>query len=245
MPDQANDEANDEATRNLMRMLGIGTGAGAAAGGLYNLFNPGKNPATGASNMIGQIPGKTQQYYQPYMDAGKGALGNLQNEYKDLLAGNTQGKLGANFKESPGYQFALNQALSGGSNAAAMGGQLGMPAHEQQNMGIAQGLASQDYDRYMQNQMGLYGRGLEGTQGLNTMGYNANTDFANLLANVMGKQADYSYQGQQGQNAGRSQSIKDILGGLGTAAGSYFGGPVGGAAAGAGMNWLTSLFGGH
>ena len=214
-------------------------GIAQAGGGLASVFGKGqKNPADVANKYISQIPGQTQQYYQPYMEAGKGAMGGLQNQYKDLLGGNVQNKLGENYKQSPGYQFALQQALQGGSNAAAAGGQLGMPAHEQQNMATAQGLASQDYGNYIQNQMGLYGMGLQGNQGLNQMGYNANTDYANNIANALNQQGAYAFMGQQGKNQARQQGLSDILGGIGGAAASFVPG-------GSGFMNLLKLFGGN
>ncbi len=229
----------------LMKALGIGGGLGTAAGGAWNMFGGGqKNPADAANKTIGQIPGQTQPYYQPYMDAGKGAMGNLQNQYKDLLSGNTQNQLGASYKESPGYQAALKAALGAGNNAAAAGGMLGTPAHEAQNMGIASDEASKDYENYIKNQMGLYGAGLSGNEGLNAQGFQANQDYANTLANTLGQQGAYQFAGQAGKNASNAQGMGNIFSGLGMAAGSLFGGPAGGAAGGAAGNWFSKLFGG-
>ncbi len=223
-----------------MRMMGMGGGLGAAGAGAYNYFNQGPNPADAANKKIGQIPGATKQYYSPYMQAGQGALGDLQNQYKDLLGGGVQDRLGAGYKESPGYQYALNQALGASNNASAAGGMLGTPQNAEQNMGVATGLASQDYNNYLKNQMGLYGMGLEGEQGLNNQGFQANQDFANQLANVYGQQAAYGYQGQAGQNQAKSNAFGDIFSGLGMFGGGLMGGPMGAAAGG----WLSKQFGG-
>lgn len=223
----------------LQNYGGAFPGIAQAGGGLASLFGKGgKNPADAANKYISQIPGQTQQYYQPYMEAGKGAMGNLQNEYKDLLSGNKQNELGSSFKESPGYQFALQQALAGGNNAAAAGGQLGIPAHEQANMGIAQGLASQDYDKYIQNQMGLYGTGIQGNQQLNQQGFEANKGFADQLAQTLAQQGNYAFSGQTGQNQAKKQGWSDIFGGLGGAAASFVPG-------GSGLMSLLKLFGGN
>lgn len=242
MADDQNN-VNNEAMQQVMRLLGIGGGLGTAAGGAFGLFSKNKNPATGAMNTIGQIPGQTNQYYQPYMDAGKGALEDLQNQYKGLLGGTKQNELGANYKESPGYQFALKQALAASNNANAAGGMLGTPMNQQNNMETAQGLAAKDYNDYMQNQMGLYGSGLHGEEGLNTQGQTANSNYADVLGNALSQQAGYQYAGQAGQNAHKSNMLGNIFSGLGTAGGAFLGGP-GGAAAGKGaMDWLTNFFG--
>lgn len=214
-------------------------GAAQAAGGFAGLFGKGqKNPADAANQYISKIPGQTQQYYQPYMEAGKGSMSELQNQYKNLLSGDVQNKLGESYQQSPGYKFALEEALQSANNAAAAGGMLGIPAHEQQNMAIAKALASQDYDKYLQNQMGLYEMGIQGNQGLNQMGYNANTDYATNIANALAQQAAYAFMGQQGKNQAKQQSLGDIFGGIGGAAASFVPG------ASELMN-LLKLFGGN
>lgn len=213
-------------------------GLGTAAGGMFG--GQGKNPADVANGYINQIPGQTKPYYSPYMDAGKGAMGNLQNQYADLLSGNVQNKLGENYKESPGYQFKLQEALRGGNAAAAAGGRAGTPMAQQQQMGIANGLASQDYGDYIKNQIGLYGQGLSGNEGLNQMGFDANKGYADMLGQNLSQQGAYGFMGQQGQNQANQQNKSNIFSGLGMAAGGLFGGPAGAAAGG----WLSHLFGG-
>jgi len=204
---------------------GIGGGAAQLGGGIAGLFGQGgKNPYDAASPYLNRIPGETQQYYQPYMDAGKGAMGNLQNQYADLLGGDKQNQLGSSYQQSPGYQFALQQALQGSNNAAAMGGNLGMPQHEQANMGVAQGLASQDYNNYMQNQMGLYGQGLQGNQQMNQQGYDASTRYGDNMANLLGTQAQYAYGGADWKNKQKESNWKNIFGGLGSMGAGIAGG---------------------
>lgn len=230
---------NNDQMQQIMSMLGIGGGLGTAAGGLFGLFNKGKNPADVANNYLNKIPGQTKPYYQPYMDAGKDAMGTLNGQYGDLLSGEKQNQLGANYKQSPGYQFALKQALEAANNASSAGGMLGSPMHQQQSMETAEGIASKDFNNYMQNQMGLYGAGLHGEEGLNTMGYNANKDYADLLGNNASQQAGYSYAGQAGKNQNQSNMLSNIFSGLGTAGASYLGGPAGKGS----MDWLSSFFG--
>lgn len=221
--------------QQLFSLLGMGGGLGTAAGGAFNLFGGGgKNPADAANKYISQIPGQTQQYYSPYMDAGKGAMSDLQNQYKNLLSGDVQNQLGANYKQSPGYQFKLNQALLGANNASAAGGRSGTPMDQQQQMDLAQGLASQDYNDYIKNQMGLYGLGLGGEEGINKMGFDANKSMADTVGNALSQQGAYSYAGQAGQNAGRAQGMSDLFSGLGM---------LGGGLAGGGWSQLAKLFG--
>jgi hypothetical protein len=223
----------------LASALGIGGGLGQTAGGLWGLFGNQKNPADVANQTIGKIPGQTQQYYSPYMQAGQGALSDLQNQNKGLLSGDIQNQLGQSYKESPGYQFKLKQAMQASNAANAAGGMLGTPAHEQQSMQLANDLASQDYADYLKNQIGLYNTGYAGEQGLNTQGYDASQSQANTIANMLGQQGAYSFAGQAGKNAGQSQAINNLFSGLGTTGASIFGGPAGASAWSALMNLFS------
>lgn len=205
-----------------LRALIGGQGLGAAGAGLAGLFNAGDNPSQSAQPYLNQIPGQSQQYYSPYMEAGKGALSSLQNQYGDLLSGNKQNQLGESFKESPGYKWKLDQALKAGHYAAQGGGFAGTPQDQQYAMSTATGLADKEYNNYLQNQMGLYGQGLQGQQGLNQMGYNANTGYADILNNNSLNQANNAYSGQYGQNQARSQGLGSLFSGLGQAASMFF-----------------------
>jgi len=199
--------------------LGL-AGAGLGAG-LFGRKQ--KNPADAAMPYLNQIPGATLPYYNPYIQAGQGALGDLQSQISQLLGnpGELYSQLGQNYQQSPGYKFALDQAMQAGGNAAAAGGMLGTPANQQNQMSMANNLASQDFGNYMQNILGLYGSGLQGLGGLNQMGYGAATDYASGLANTLGQQAQYAYGGQAGKNAGRSAMGQNIFGGLGALLGAW------------------------
>jgi len=188
----------------------------AALFGGYKSFGGGyNNPAGKANKTLDQIPGQTNQYYQPYADAGKGALGDLQNQYKGLLGGDVYNKIAGDYKESPGYQFQLHQALEAGNNAYAAGGLAGTPSHELQNMGTAQDLAAKDFNQYFQNASGLYGLGLKGEEGLNSQGYDANSSLANLRAQILGQQSSNLFSGETGRNQYTSSGTDDIFKALG------------------------------
>ena len=200
-----------------MQKMGAGIGAGGVLSGIAGLFNKGRNPADVANQYISQIPGQTSQYFQPYMDAGKNALGTLQGQYGDLL-NNPGGKLnqiGGNFQQSPGFQFALKQALQGAGHAAAAGGMAGSPQHEQQNMGLATDLANQDYYNWLGQATGLYGQGLQGEQGLAQMGQQSSQNMADMIAQALAQQGNYAYEGQAGRNTANNSLWSNIGSGLG------------------------------
>lgn len=201
-----------------MQSLGLFGGLGQAGQGLFGLFGGNKNnPANAANKYLNQIPGAVEPYYSPFINAGKGAMGDLQNQYKDLISGNVQNQLGQNYKESPGYQFKLKQALQAGSNAAAAGGMLGTPMNQQNQMQTANDLAAQDYNDYIKNQMGLYGLGTGIGSDIFGKGYDASTGYGNLLGSTLGTQAQYGYAGQAGQNQGNANAWNNIFQGLGLA----------------------------
>lgn len=229
---------------NWMRMMGLGT----LGSGIGGLTGGGKNPFEGANKYLEQIPGATGKYLDPYSNAGTGALGNLQGQYNSLLGGPGKklNEIGGDYQQSPGFKFALDQALGGAGRAAAAGGMAGSPMHEQTNMSTATGLANQDYNNWMNNALGLYGKGLSGSEGMANMGLQAGTSMADNIAQMLAQQGQMKFAGDASKN--QSNPWGNVLGGAGMLAGSMFGGPMGGAAGNAAGsaagNWLSNLFGG-
>jgi len=205
-----------------------------AAGGLGSLIaaflmGQGKynNPANSAMPYLNQIQGTLQQGYDPYVNAGLGAMGNYSDLSKQMTSflPQLQGALGSamsspgqfintigqNFQQSPGYQFQVNQAENAAKNAAAAGGMLGSPQQQQGIAGTVNQLANQDYYGYLNEAMGAFGKGVEGSQNLvNTgfqgfgnimnQGYNASNEMAQSLANALQSQGSLAYAGQANKN---------------------------------------------
>lgn len=198
--------------------LGDAAMGGGLAGMLGSLFGGGgfQNPADAANPYYDQIPGQLSPYYQPYIQQGQNAYGQmtsianqLQGQY-GTMANDPTGflqKIGSQYQQSPGYQFALNQALQAGKNASAAGGVSGTPMDQQQQMQTATGLANQNYQQYLQNATGIMGQGQQGLgnlenlySGLNQQGFQASTGLGNSLANAMMNQGNLAYQGANAQN---------------------------------------------
>lgn len=196
----------------------LGGGGALLGAGLANMFGDWQNPADQASKTIGNIPDMMKGYYQNYINAGNQALPQLQQQYGNLInnPGGQLNQMGQGFQQSPGFQFALKQALMGSGNAAAAGGMAGSPQHEQQNMGIATGMANQDYYNWLDHAQGLYGQGLQGLGGIAQMGYGASTDLGQSIANAMLQQANLQYAGAQNQNEHDQGGLGSIFGGLGS-----------------------------
>ncbi len=184
---------------------------------------------------LDQIKPMLEQYYNPYIQRGQAAGGTLDQQYGQLLnnPAMVQQMLGSSYQQSPGYQYALDEALNAATMSAAAGGKLGTTAHQNEAMKTATGLANQDYWNYYNQNANLFNTGLSGTQGMYDQGYNATNQMAQGLGNLYGSQANLAYTGQQNQN----NMISSLLG-AGIGAGGYaLGGSLGGLAA----NGLNSM----
>lgn len=188
----------------------IGGGAGAL---LAKLFGHYQDPMQAANPYLQQISGTSHQYLDPYISQGQGAYGNLSNlssQYQGLIndPAKTLSDIGSHYTQSPGYQFALKQALGSINNRGAAGGMLGTPQQRQLDMSTATNLANQDYGDYMQKALGLYGQGLSGYGDVNRdiyhTGYNASNDLLSALASQLATQGSMAYQGAQANNKGTS-----------------------------------------
>ena len=187
--------------------------------GFFDFLSGGKNPADSAMPYLDKIPGQTSPYMQPFFEAGKGSLPGLQEQYQNLLGdpGGFINKIGGSYQQSPGFKFALQQALQSGGNAAAAGGMAGSP------MQVATGLANQDYGNWMQNALGLYGQGLHGQQDLAHMGQQSGQSMADMIAQTLAQQGNLAFQGQ----AQKNQNKSDMWGNAFKLAGGLAFGPAG------------------
>lgn len=185
---------------------------------LSNLFGGNsKNPSNAAMPYLNQIPAQTNQYLQPYFDAGKSAINPLQDQYSKLLSdpGAWMNKIGESYQQSPGFKSSLEQALAAGNHASAAGGMSGTPQDQFQQMKMATDLSNQDYNSYLQNALSLYGQGLSGEQGLAGMGQQSGQNLADMISQALASQAGYSYAGQAAKNQQGSGMFNNILKGAG------------------------------
>ena len=232
-----NPMSNEQMTK-LLSMFGYGAGAAGIGSGLYNMFGPGPGIAKEANKYLNQIPGAMQPYYQPYMQAGQNAMGQLMGQYGQLTGstGDVYNKLAGGYQQSPGYQSALQEGMRAVGNQAAAGGMAGSPAAQVSAAEYSGKLAQQDFGDYMNRMMGLYNTGLQGLSGINQMGYGASTDYGNMLGSVLGQQAQYGALEKSMRNQQRGQGMGQLFGGLGTIAagplGGYFGSMMGNAMGG-------------
>ncbi len=196
----------------------LAAGAGGMVGaGIGSMMGDYTNPADSAMKYFNKIPGQVSKYLDPYINAGSRQLPGLESQYGQLMnnPGGKVNEIGQGYHQSPGFQFALQQALQGAGHAAAAGGMAGSPQHEQQNMQLGTNLANQDYNQWLQSALGLYGKGIEGSQGLYDTGAKTGVAAGEDMASILAHQAQLSYEGQNAENQHEQGQWGSLLGGVG------------------------------
>lgn len=160
------------------------------------------DPTKQAGKTLDRIPGQMKQYYDPYVKAGQNAIPGYQDMMSLLMTNPDEflNRIGQGYKKSPGYDWNLKQGEAGIENAQAAGGMLGSPQHEQENAEMASGLASKDYNEYMNRAMQGLGIGAAGTGNIFNTGANMSSDLATSIANILSGKANLQYAGQEGRN---------------------------------------------
>lgn len=211
--------------------------------GLGQMLFGGDNPSDSAMQYFPQMKDTLEKYLSPYMDAGQRALPGLEKHFGSLMdsPGGRLNEIGAGFQKSPGFDFALKQALQAGNNASAAGGMAGTPQHQYQAMQTATGFANQDFNNWLNHALGLYGTGLMGNQNIYGVGAQAGIGLGEDLAGMLSQQSGLAYKGQDYSNTRRGNSMSSIFGGLGSlfGGGGGFGGFGGnkGSSSGQPTNW--------
>jgi len=210
-------------------------GLGAGIGGLLGMGG-GTDYMKSANPYLEKMQQGTDRYLQPYIGAGQNAMGSLQGQYQNLMndPGAMMNRFGAGYQQSPGYQYNVDQATNASNNAAAAGGYIGSPQQQEYMANQIGGIASQDYNQYLNNAMGLYGQGLQGMGDINRMGFQASGQGQQTMSDMLKSQAELAYMNA----ANKKQSKGGLFGGLGGLLGGVggflMGGPAG-AAAGYGL----------
>lgn len=205
------------------------------------LFGGGRaDPYKAGAKYMKQIPGQLHQYLDPYIgmgDVGREQFGDLYQQYGAMAQdpGAYQAQLGAGFQEDPGYQWNLDQQLQAQNQAMAAGGMSGSPQSQQFAQQLAGHLADQQYQQYMQNQMGIAGTGLQGQQGIAGtnvgMGYGASGQMAQNMQDYLYNRANLAASGAQDYRNRLQGGVGSVLG-LGSSLFGGLGGSTGGASGG-------------
>jgi hypothetical protein len=141
----------------------------------------------------------TRQDQQPWLQAGQGALTQMQA----LNSGDF-----SSFKQSPDYQFAFGQELQGLDRSAAARGSLYSGGHSADLMKFGEGLASQNYNTFYNRLQSMANQGQTTASGLGQLGQ----QYANNVGNIATNQANNMASSYQ-QSANANSQLAGAVGG--------------------------------
>jgi len=193
----------------------------------------GKDPAHEAGKYLDQIPGVSHGIYDPYVQHGKDAY----NTFNPITSSMTTDPAGflenimKNYSTSRGFNLKNEQMTKAAGNSAAAGGMRGTLADIGNEAHITDMLMGDDMQQWLQNVMGIQGRGLQSQEHLYDTGYDASKNLGSDLTNVLGSKATLGFNSAQQDKQAHADKIKILMQLLGGAGGFMVGGP-GGAAIG-------------
>lgn len=209
--------------RNFMIGAG-GLGAGILADSMFN----NDDPAAAANKYLSQIPGVGKQYFNPFIQGGQEAGNILKDQYGRMLDPTALiDSIMSKYKTSQGAQYEMDKLGKGIGATAAAGGIAGTPIHQQEYGEMADKIMSGDMQQFLQNALGIYGKGIEGEQGFFDTGYDASKQLADMIGGSLASQGTLAYAGAQQNNANNQGLMSALAKALATGAGAYLGGVPG------------------
>lgn len=176
-------------------------------------------------SILGQIPGEIAPYYDPYIEQGQRAGEQIEDLSGQMAQdpGDYISSLMGGYEETPFYKMQREMMTQAAANTAAAGGTRGNPLDQKRQQEITQGLLYQGMQPYMQNVLGAQQMGMGGLQSLFSPGFEASTRFGGDISNIMGTQAQLTFQRQQQEAAKKEARRKEMLDFIGKAVGSAVG----------------------
>lgn len=158
---------------------------------LYNLFGK-NNPGRAAGNELGKIAGYGREAYNPFIQQGKSAMEQLGPQYGQMAGNPTDfyNQILGQYRPSEGYKYQEQKLGQQAHNAAAAGGFAGTPGHIQQHSELINQLLGGDMQQYLQNILGIQGKGQEGLQHQADIGYHGAGSLADYLGTAGGRQGN-------------------------------------------------------
>ena len=153
-------------------------------------LNAAYNQASGALNTgLANATGYYNQALSPWQ-ALSGAGNNAYQLYADAIGANgAEGAARAQqaFTSAPGYQFQVDQAIENADRGAAARGMLSSGGQRANEIGIAQNLANQNYNNWLQSFQPMLSGAQNAAQGMSNvygqlgqLNYNTGNQLANL-----------------------------------------------------------------
>ena len=163
-----------------------------------SLFGGGDNPYEEALDLYSfeDMENMLNEYYGPWREAGLRALPTMEEQMMMLLYSpeTINAMMGSTYEASPGYDYQMQESMNAANQAAAAGGMLGTPSHQNTAMTQSQNIANQDYWQYVNHLTDLYTKGLGIGTDINQMGYNASDKMAQDLSRFMDAQTGLTAQ---------------------------------------------------
>ena len=198
---------------------------------LSKLFGT-ENPAKSAMPYLNQIPGVAHQYFDPYVQQGQQAYGNIAPEFQDMVKSPTDylEKILADYQPSRAYQLKRDEALRAAGNTAAAGGMRGSGQDQILGGRLADSLLGEDMQQWLNNVLGIQKTGLAGEEDIYSKGFQGSGQLESELANALAQQGNLAYQGTAEKNRRTSDLWKGALNAAGAIAGmpTSGGGSLGG-----------------
>src|SRR6185503_14597382 len=208
-----------------------------------------KNPHTEALPYLNAIPNFGREAYQPYINQGQQAFGQLP-DYQQMAQNPTDflNMLMGQYEPSVGYKRKHENLMKTLGSIGAQGGYAGTPLHQEQSGQLANSLLDEDMQRFLENVLGIQGFGTQGIENQVGRGYNAAGNLADYLGAAHGQLGQSAFAGRASRNAANQAWMNNLFkagaGAAGTAAGAYFGGHAGAAAASGAMGGAMGGTGG-
>lgn len=183
------------------------------------------DPQKDANKYMDQIPGIGKQYYNPFIDRGARAGNNLEGEYGKMMNPTSfMDDIMKNYQMSQGATYERDKLGKGIGATAAAGGFAGTPEHQTEYGEMAGKIMSGDMQQYLQNALGIYGKGMSGEENFFNKGYDASSSLADLLGGNLASQGGLAFKAASDRNADRSALMNAIMKAFSQGAGAAGGG---------------------
>lgn len=176
-----------------------------------------QNQLQKAMDAIKDSYSKGRAGYDPYAQAGTGAIGNYQNSLNQMSDPfGYADKIGQNYQQSAQAKNNINAITSSMNNAAAASGMAGTPAMQEALAGKVNDISNADQQQYFNNIMGVNNQYQQGQN--NMMGYGMNAQNGinqnymgegNALAGLYGDMGN----AQLGQQQSKAGAWGNLIGG--------------------------------
>lgn len=192
---------------------------------IEKMFRGGSNPADYARQFMNNVPQYGKDAYNPYIQQGQEAFGNLSPEYLEMLK-NPQAMLNkdmAGYEESDLYKYMAPRLEQGMENTAAHGGYAGTMGDRLNHADLVRGLMSQDIGSYLDRVKGYRGTGMQGMESAVGRGFQGAGSLADYLGTADVNRSNLEFAGKSQQSMNKSSFMNALMKAMAAAAGGKAG----------------------